>query len=65
MIGAVGVPIYEELEYRTLFWKNIGIKGGAAPTRQYVRELLDHAAAAYTAMDERRAIKSLPKISAT
>jgi alcohol dehydrogenase len=41
MIGAVGVPLYEKFEYRTLFWKNVGIKGGVAPARQYIPELLD------------------------
>jgi len=41
MIGAVGVPLYEHFEYKTLFWKNIGIKGGVAPARQYIRELLE------------------------
>ena len=41
MIGAVGVPLYEEFEYKTLFWKNVGIKGGVAPARQYIPELLD------------------------
>ncbi|HET7802349.1 MAG TPA: alcohol dehydrogenase catalytic domain-containing protein [Humibacillus xanthopallidus] len=41
MIGAVGVPLYEKFEYQTLFWQNIGIKGGVAPARQYIPELLD------------------------
>ena len=41
MIGAVGVPLYEEFEYQTLFWKNVGIKGGVAPARQYIPELLE------------------------
>ena len=41
MIGAVGVPLYEHFEYKTLFWKNIGIKGGVAPARQYIPELLE------------------------
>jgi threonine dehydrogenase-like Zn-dependent dehydrogenase len=41
MVGAVGVPLYEEFQYKTLFWKNIGIKGGVAPARQYIPELLD------------------------
>ena len=41
MIGAVGVPLYEEFEYKTLFWKNIGIKGGVAPAHQYIPELLE------------------------
>jgi threonine dehydrogenase-like Zn-dependent dehydrogenase len=41
MIGAVGVPLYEQFEYMTLFWKNIGIKGGVAPARHYIPELLE------------------------
>jgi threonine dehydrogenase-like Zn-dependent dehydrogenase len=39
MIGAVGFPTYG-FDYKTLFWKNIGIKGGVAPARQYIPELL-------------------------
>jgi threonine dehydrogenase-like Zn-dependent dehydrogenase len=82
-IGAVGVPLYEKFEYKTLFWKNIGIKGGVAPARHYIPELLDDVLAgrinpglvfdltvdlddvteAYAAMDERRAIKSLLRVS--
>jgi threonine dehydrogenase-like Zn-dependent dehydrogenase len=82
-IGAVGVPLYERFDYKTLFWRNIGIKGGVAPARRYLPELLDHVlsgrinpgrvfdfstdldrvAEAYAAMDERRAIKSLLRIS--
>ncbi|MCX5400784.1 alcohol dehydrogenase catalytic domain-containing protein [Streptomyces sp. NBC_00102] len=42
MIGAVGVPLYEKFAYQTLFWKNIGIKGGVAPARHYIPELLQH-----------------------
>jgi threonine dehydrogenase-like Zn-dependent dehydrogenase len=41
MIGAVGVPLYEKFDYKTLFWKNIGVKGGVAPARQYIPELLE------------------------
>jgi threonine dehydrogenase-like Zn-dependent dehydrogenase len=83
MIGAVGVPLYDEFEYKALFWKNVGIKGGVAPARRYIPELLedvlagrinpglvfdhttdlDHVADAYAAMDERRAIKSLLRVS--
>jgi alcohol dehydrogenase len=79
MIGAVGLPLYKNFEYRSLFRNNVGIKGGIAPARRYIPELLDdvlagrinpgrvfdfetdldHIAEAYTAMDERRAIKSL------
>ncbi|MBE7189823.1 zinc-binding dehydrogenase, partial [Jatrophihabitans endophyticus] len=82
-IGAVGVPMYDKFEYKTLFWKNIGIKGGVAPARHYIPELLRHVlvgdinpglvfnfitelddvAEAYAAMDERRAIKSLVRVS--
>jgi threonine dehydrogenase-like Zn-dependent dehydrogenase len=83
MIGAVGVPLYERFEYKTLFWRNIGIKGGVAPARKYIPDLLarvlagdinpglvfdfttdlEHVADAYAAMDERRAIKSLLRVS--
>ncbi|MET7903886.1 zinc-binding dehydrogenase [Streptomyces sp. NPDC005355] len=81
MIGAVGVPLYEKFEYKTLF----GNKGGVAPARHYIPELLqhvldrtinlgrvfdhstdlDHVADAYAAMDEVRAIKSLLTVSST
>jgi alcohol dehydrogenase len=83
MIGAVGVPNYEHFEYKTLFWKNVGIRGGVAPAREYIPILLEavlagrinpgrvfdlrtdlgHVGEAYAAMDERRAVKSLLKIS--
>ena len=82
-IGAVGVPHYDNFKYQSIFWKNVGIKGGVAPARQYIPELLadvlagridpgrvfdfqtdlSQIADAYAAMDERRAIKSLLKIS--
>ena len=83
MIGAVGVPTYENFKYQSIFWKNVGIRGGVAPARQYIPELLEDVLAgkinpgrvfdltvelkdvkeAYAAMDERRAIKSLLKVS--
>jgi len=83
MIGAVGVPLYENFEYKSLFWRNVGIRGGVAPARRYIPELiddvlsgrinpgrvfdfqtdLDGVAEAYAAMDERRAIKALLKVS--
>jgi len=83
MIGAVGVPNYEHFKYQDLFWKNAGVRGGIAPARQYIPELLeavlkgtinpgrvfdlrtdlDHIAEAYAAMDERRAVKSLLRVS--
>ena len=66
-----------------MFGSNVGLKGGPAPVRQYLPELLadvlagridpgrvfdfetdlDHIAEAYSAMDERRAIKSLVRVS--
>ena len=41
MIGAVGVPLYENFTYQSIFWKNVGIRGGVAPARQYIPELLE------------------------
>lgn len=41
-IGAVGVPLYEEFDYESIFWRNIGIKGGPAPARNYIPDLLSH-----------------------
>lgn len=83
MIGAVGFPTYGELDFAKMFFRNVGIRGGVAPARTYIPELLeavlggrinpgrvfdlrtdlDHIAEAYAAMDERRAIKSLLKVS--
>ncbi len=83
MIGAVGLPLYERFQYRSVYRNNVGIRGGIAPARQYIPELLDdvlagrinpgrvfdfetdldNIAEAYAAMDERRAIKSLLRIS--
>lgn len=83
MIGAVGVPVYKDFKYQSAFWKNVGIRGGVAPARKYMPELLkdvldgrinpgkvfdfqtelEDIAEAYAAMDERRAIKSLLKVS--
>jgi alcohol dehydrogenase len=36
MIGAVGVPLYEQFIYQDVFWKNVGIRGGVAPARRYI-----------------------------
>ena len=82
-VGAVGVPLYDNFQYKTAFWKNVGLRGGVAPARQYIPELLDdvlagrinpgrvfdfetdldHVGDAYAVMDERRAIKSLLRVS--
>jgi threonine dehydrogenase-like Zn-dependent dehydrogenase len=83
MIGAVGLPVYENFSYAQLFWKNVGIRGGVAPARTYIPTLLqavldgkinpglvfdfstdlENIKEAYAAMDERRAIKSLLRVS--
>lgn len=82
-IGVVGHPGHVELPYAQIFFKNVGIKGGVAPARNYIPELiedvlngtinpglvfdlqadLENIKEAYEAMDERRAIKSLLKVS--
>jgi threonine dehydrogenase-like Zn-dependent dehydrogenase len=41
MVGAVGVPNYDNFKYATAFSKNVGIRGGVAPARQYIPELLE------------------------
>lgn len=83
MVGTVGFPTYTDFDYKSAFWRNVGVRGGVAPARRYIPELLDdvlagrinpgrifdfqtdldHVADAYAAMDERRAIKSLLRIS--
>jgi threonine dehydrogenase-like Zn-dependent dehydrogenase len=77
MIGAVGVPTYKDFKYQSIFWKNVGIRGGVAPARQYIPELLEDVLAGKInpglvfdltlelkdIKHERRAIKSLLRIS--
>src|SRR2546422_4052467 len=81
-VGYVGVPHHVEVPIDTTFFRNIGLRGGAAPVRTYIPELLDDVlqgridpgrvfdfeadlegiAEGYTAMDERRAVKSLVRV---
>jgi threonine dehydrogenase-like Zn-dependent dehydrogenase len=83
MVGFVGVPHGVDLPIATMFSRNVGVRGGGAPMRVYLPELLDDLLAeridpgrvldyetdldgiadAYAAMDERRAIKSLVRVS--
>jgi alcohol dehydrogenase len=83
MIGAVGFPTYGTIDYTKMFFRNVGIRGGVAPARIYIPELLEavldgrinpgrvfdlrtdleNIKEAYAAMDERRAVKSLLKVS--
>jgi len=82
-VGIVGVP-HGQVPFTETFFRNTGWRGGPAPARIYIPELLgdvldgtinpglvfdfetdlDHVAAAYQAMDERRAIKSLIRVGA-
>lgn len=81
-VGVVGVP-HGSLGLDVLFSHNLSWKGGPAPSRIYIPELLgdvlqgviepglvfdyetdlDHVGDAYAAMDERRAVKSLLRVS--
>lgn len=40
-VGYVGVPHGVEVDITALFFRNVGIKGGSAPVREYLPELLD------------------------
>jgi threonine dehydrogenase-like Zn-dependent dehydrogenase len=80
-VGIVGVP-HGEVSFARTFFRNVGWRGGPAPARIYIPDLmadvlagaidpgrvfdhetdLDHIADAYTAMDERRSIKSLIRV---
>jgi threonine dehydrogenase-like Zn-dependent dehydrogenase len=82
-VGAVGVPHGVQVPINTVIFKNIGLRGGIAPVRKYIPELLpdvlsgkinpglvfnfettlENIKDAYDAMNERRAIKSLIRIS--
>ncbi|MFX1339666.1 MAG: zinc-dependent alcohol dehydrogenase family protein [Promethearchaeota archaeon] len=83
IVGRVGVPHNAEISVDDTFFRNVGMRGGPAPTRAYIPILLeavlkgsinpgkvfdlktdlDHIQEAYAAMDERRTIKSLLKVS--
>jgi threonine dehydrogenase-like Zn-dependent dehydrogenase len=83
VVGYVGVPHGVEFPVRDLFYRNKGVRGGPAPARAYLPELLkdvlaetidpgrvfdfetglDGTPEAYAAMDERRAIKALLRVS--
>jgi threonine dehydrogenase-like Zn-dependent dehydrogenase len=41
VVGYVGVPHGVEVPIKTMFFRNIGLRGGAAPVRAYIPELLD------------------------
>jgi threonine dehydrogenase-like Zn-dependent dehydrogenase len=82
VVGAVGAPHDVIVPIETVIFRNIGLRGGVAPVRRFIPELLpdvlegrinpgrvfdyttdlDGILDAYTAMDERRAVKSLLRI---
>ncbi len=41
MVGWVGVPHVSDLPQEYMFWRNVGLRGGPAPVRAYLPELLD------------------------
>jgi threonine dehydrogenase-like Zn-dependent dehydrogenase len=41
MVGWVGVPHVTERPQEHMFWKNVGLRGGPAPVRAYLPDLLD------------------------
>jgi hypothetical protein len=83
-IGIVGVP-HGTVPFNATFFRDVGWRGGPAPARIYIPELLDDVLdgtidpgvvldfetnldgtpAAYAAMDERRAIKSLIRVGSS
>jgi alcohol dehydrogenase len=83
VVGRVGVPHDAHVDAAGTFYRNVGMRGGPAPARHYLPELLeavlagridpgrvfdlsvglDEIAEAYAAMDERRAIKALVRVS--
>jgi alcohol dehydrogenase len=83
VVGRVGVPHDAAVDAEGTFYRNLGMRGGPAPARAYIPELLtavldgsinpgrvfdatfdlDHIADGYAAMDSRRAIKALIRVS--
>src|SRR5207302_336023 len=41
IVGAIGVPHDVEVPIETVIFRNIGLRGGVAPVRRYIPELLD------------------------
>lgn len=40
MIGWVGVPHVTDLPQQHMFWRNVGLRGGPAPVRAYLPDLM-------------------------
>ena len=41
MVGWVGVPHVSDIPQEHMFWKNVGLRGGPAPVRGYLPDLLE------------------------
>jgi threonine dehydrogenase-like Zn-dependent dehydrogenase len=41
MVGAIGAPHDVEVPINTVIFRNVGLRGGVAPVRRYLPELLD------------------------
>ena len=41
LVGTVGAPHGVEVPIEDLFWPNLGLRGGPAPVRRYLPDLLD------------------------
>ena len=41
MVGWVGVPHVTDIPQKHMFWSNVGLRGGPAPVRAYLPDLLD------------------------
>lgn len=41
MVGWVGVPHVADIPQEHMFWRNVGLRGGVAPVREYLPHLLD------------------------
>ena len=41
MVGWVGVPHVTDIPQQHMFWRNVGLRGGVAPVRAYLPELLE------------------------
>ncbi len=41
MVGWVGVPHVTDIPQEHMFWKNVGLRGGPAPVRAYLPDLLE------------------------
>ena len=83
VVGRVGAPHDVQIDAKGTFFRNIGMRGGPAPVREYLPKLmdavlkgkinpgkvfdfktdLDHIQEAYAAINDRRSIKSLVKVS--